>query len=358
MLLWAVSIFLVFSPLIIYHTRLFLEKIRLTVRICTKKFIFNNLFTRKRFVMFAFTCLIIFFLLSIILVLMPHNKFPYKSYRWGSYVFNSPDYDWYIYLASYAPILLPSFIFCLMIILKTLERKRNRNDLLVLTFSLSLVAYFTIISIIVPSNLGLYYSGRVITEWMLASIVYFVTILICNINKTFDERGPASILMLAAICLSLPGPILYSHYIATYNPLFNKLDIEDITALQQLRCASNNGTITLVLPLDEDLEYLSNYLAAVPTYTIHVRKNIVQQLRQEESFTGVVDILKRYKVNALIAWREDKIIPLFNEYCNGLKCSLISGSNIVIVYFPTLRFRNLTSNLFIREHSELWAIKP
>jgi len=310
----------------------------------------------KAIITALFLLLIAILVSSIIFIFTPRVSFQWQVHKWSTYTFVSPKYEWYVYLAAYAPILIPSFLALLTIFLKALGSRANKISLLELMFASSFVICFLPASMIISEVFGVYYSNRTITEWILSSMVYFLVILMTIASRILKKIRALMILFLFLISLAIPGTIYYSHYIATYNPLFNKLKNDDIMLLERLRQLSYDGKISIVLPLSEDLEYLANYLAAVPTYTVATRKFIVEQIIQERDFLNIISLLERYQTNTLLAWKDAELLALFQKQCHS-NCTIFMSSNLALILIQTIPQKPRENKLFVVEHSELWAIK-
>jgi hypothetical protein len=348
-LFWLITLLPPLFSLIIYYIGLMMRGMR--------KINVSYLINVVRAVVTTLLLLLIAILASsIIFILTPHGSFPWQVHKWFTYTFVSPKYEWYIYLAAYAPILIPSFLILLIIFLRALGSRANKISLLELMFASSLVVCLLPASMIISNVFGVYYSNRTITEWILSSMVYFLVVLMTTASRILKKIRALMILFLFLISLAIPGTIYYSHYIATYNPLFNKLKNDDIMLLERLRQLSYDGKISIVLPLSEDLEYLANYLAAVPTYTVATRKFIVKQITQEKDFPNIISLLERYQTNALLAWKDDELLALFQKQCHSNR-TIFMSSNLALILIQTISQKPRENKLFVVEHSELWAIK-
>jgi hypothetical protein len=304
-----------------------------------------------------FTTLILIFALSSIFIITPHKSFSWKSYKWSVVSIDVLDYNWYVFFSAYAPILVPSFLFTIIIILKILDSDHFSTSFVEIIFTSLLVIYSIFISYIVSIDLGLYYSTRAITEWIPATMVYFLPIIFRFLSKFFKQKKIKIVKFVLLILIFLPisGTLSYSYFISTYNPLFNRLNMNDIKLLEEVRQLYSKGNISIVLPLDEDLEYLANYVAAVPTYTVDARKLISSQIKNSRNFSAMILVLEKYQTNALLMWKNDNSLPFLHE-CSS-NCSILASDNLNLVIIHAVKLEERKYRPFVVEHSELWKIK-
>jgi len=339
-------------PFLIFH----ITKM-ITTHAYIVKYIRNKKIIKILSILF-FTTFISIFALSSIFIITPHKSFSWKSYKWSVVSIDILDYNWYVFFSAYAPILVPSFLFTLIIILKILDSDHFSTSFVEIIFTSLLVIYSIFISYIASIGLGLYYSTRAITEWIPATMVYFLPIIFRFLSKYFKQKKIKIVKFVLLILIFLPisGTLSYSYFISTYNPLFNRLNMNDIKLLEEVRQLYSKGNISIVLPLDEDLEYLANYVAAVPTYTVDARKLISSQIKNSRNFSAMILVLEKYQTNALLMWKNDNSLPFLHEYCSS-NCSFLASDNLNLVIIHAVKLEERKYRPFVVEHSELWKIK-